>query len=54
MIELRPQDLQIKETNDGDEVVNIKGHLAFDADFIAEMKEKGVKKYVKQQEEEEE
>lgn len=52
-IELRSQDLCINETNDGTEVVNIKGNLAFDVDFIQEMKDLGVKKYIKEEETEE-
>lgn len=47
---LRPQDLVINETNQGQEVVNIKGNLAFDEDFINEMRALGVKKYVSEEE----
>lgn len=53
-IEFRPQDLMIKDTNNGDEVVNIRSSLAFDPEFIAEMKANGVKKYIQQEETEEE
>lgn len=52
-IEFRPQDLIITETKDGTEVVNIKGSLAFDEDFIREMAGYGVKKVVSMEEEEE-
>lgn len=59
MIELQSRDLQIKKitTKDGDEVelVEIKGGVAFDSDFIEEMRLKGVKdKAIKQEEETEE
>jgi len=45
-IELNARDLQIKkiETKNGEmELVEIKGAVAFDPDFIAEMREKGVR-----------
>lgn len=55
MIELRPYDLYIKlvNTQDGEkEVVAIKNSLAFDESFIADLKEKGVKTYIQQENEE--
>lgn len=52
VIEFRAYDLYIGEVNNKetgliDEVVRIKGQVAFDPDFIEEMKLKGVKKYDK-------
>lgn len=49
-IELRPSDLYIKDWNDR-EVVNLRNTLAFDPDFIEEMKKAGVRKFVEQEEE---
>lgn len=58
MIELQSRDLQIKKitTKNGEEVelVEIKGGVAFDVDFIEEMRLKGVKDKPIQQEETEE
>jgi len=51
-ITLRHSDFTIGEY-EGTEVVQLRGGLAFDADFVQEMKEKGVKKYVKRGEQEE-
>lgn len=43
MISLRPSDLCIKTLDDGREVVQLKGGVAFDESFIEEMKDNGVK-----------
>jgi len=55
-IELRSNDLYIKdvETKNGIvEVINLRNTLAFDQDFIEEMKTNGVRKFVPEEEEEE-
>lgn len=54
MIELRPSDLCIKTLDDGREVVQLKGGIAFDESFIDEMKESGVKPAVIKEDEHEE
>jgi len=59
MIEFRPYDLMIKRVMDKRsnmevEVVQIKGSVAFDPDFIEEMKLKGVKTYEEREAEKEE
>lgn len=56
-ITLRSSDLTITEVLDNEsgnmvEVVRIKGGVAFDEDFITECKNNGVKKWVKDKEEE--
>lgn len=53
-IEFNHWDLVIAETKEGAEVVNIKGPVAFDPDFIEEMKSKGVKKFTEEEEQVEE
>ena len=50
-IELNSRDLQIKTLDDNKEVIQIKGMTAFDDDFIAECKEKGVKEWIDKDEE---
>jgi len=51
-IEIRSQDLFVKTITDKDgierEVINFRSALAFDEDFIEEMKEKGVKTFVEE------
>lgn len=53
MISLRPSDLGIKTLDDGREVVQLRGAVAFDENFINEMKEAGVAPYVEKQKESE-
>lgn len=51
-IELRTQDLFIKDvqTKEGmREVINLRGSLAFDEDFIQEMKANGVRKFIEEE-----
>lgn len=47
MIELRPSDLSIKTLDDGREIVQLKPSIAFDESFVSEMRQCGVKPYVK-------
>lgn len=49
-IELNAYDLIIKEMDSGDEVVQIRGNLAFNTSFIDEMKQAGVEKFVPKEE----
>jgi len=56
-IELRPTDLYIKDIEirgEIREVINLRNSLAFDEDFIAEMRGNGVRKFVPEDEAEEE
>ncbi len=50
---LKPWDLQIKTLDNGDKVVQVTPGLAFNAQFIEEMENLGVKEYVKFGEKEE-
>jgi len=46
MLTFRPQDFFIKKTKAGDEVINLSSRLAFDKEFINEMRKEGVKDFI--------
>lgn len=59
LIELMPRDLFIaeyidKKTGNKNKVVRLRSNVAFDEDFIEEMKLKGVKEVIEQEEADEE
>lgn len=49
-IELKPRELHIKTLQTGEKVVQIRGNVAFDIDFVQECQEKGVKEYEEREE----
>lgn len=51
MINLRPSDLCIKTLDDGREVIQLRGAVAFNEQFIEEMKQEGVAPIIERQEE---